>query len=79
MKNIDDTLLNIIQYKSLDTFEIKGIGKIFVVENDKDRNRDNNDLFGSKVIIDGQKYKVKGIESFAIQKIAKGDKIGLLV
>lgn len=68
-----------MEYKSLDTFEIKGKGKVFVVENDKDRNRDNNDLVGSEVIIDGQKYNVKGIESHAIQKIAKGQKIGLLV
>jgi hypothetical protein len=68
-----------MEYKSLDTFEIKGRGKVFIVENDKDRDRDNNDLLGSEVIIDGQKYNVKSIESFAILKIAKGQKIGLLV
>lgn len=68
-----------MEYKSLDTFEIKNRGRVFVVENDKDRDRDNNDLLGSEVIIDGKNYKVKGVESFAIQKIYKGQKIGLLV
>jgi hypothetical protein len=43
-----------MEYKSLDIFEIKDKGKVFVVENDKDRNRDDNDLIGSEVIIDGE-------------------------
>lgn len=68
-----------MEYKSLETFEIKNRGRVFVVENDKDRDRDNNDLLGSEVIIDGKNYKVKGVESFVIQKIYKGQKIGLLV
>jgi hypothetical protein len=68
-----------MEYKSLDIFEIKDKGKVFVVENDKDRNRDDNDLIGSEVIIDGENYKVRGVESFAIPIIAKGQKIGLLV
>lgn len=66
-----------MEYKSLDTFLIKGRGRVFVVENDKDR--DNNDLLGSEVTIDGVNYKVCGVESFAMQKIAKGVRIGLLV
>lgn len=68
-----------MEYKSLDTFEINGRGKVFVVENDKDRDRDKNDLLGSEVTIDGVNYKVRGVESFAIHKIRKGQKIGLLV
>jgi hypothetical protein len=68
-----------MEYKSLDTYEVKGRGKVFVVKNDKDRDRDKNDLIGSAVIIDGMKYLVLGVESFAVQKIAQGDKIGLLV
>lgn len=68
-----------MEYKSLDTFEIKGRGKVFVVENEKDRIRDDNDLLGSEVVIDGQPYVVKGVESFPIHKIIKGQKIGLLV
>lgn len=68
-----------MEYKSLDVFEVKERGKVFIVENDKDRDRSNNDLIGSAVIIDGQNYKVVGVESFALTKIAKGDKIGLLV
>lgn len=67
-----------MEYKSLDTYELKGRGKIFIVENDKDRDTSNNDLIGSKVIIDGQQYTVKGVESFTLQKINKGQKIGLL-
>lgn len=71
--------LNTIEYKSLDFYEIKETRKVFVVENDKDRDINNSDLLGREVIIDGHKYKVKGIESFALQKINKGQKIGLLV
>ncbi len=68
-----------MEYKSVGQYEIKGRGTVFVVENDKDRQRDKNDLLGSDVIIDGANYKVKGIESHAVPMIYKGQKIGLLV
>jgi hypothetical protein len=68
-----------MEYKSIDTYEIKGRGKVFIVVNDKERDRDNNDLVGSNVIIDGENYIVKGVESYAIPKISKGQLIGLLI
>ena len=68
-----------MEYKSLDTYEIKGRGRVFIVENDKNRVRDKNDLVGSEVIIDETNYKVKGVESFLLPIIKKGQKIGLLV
>ena len=68
-----------MEYKSLDKYEIKGIGTVFVVKNEVERNRDSNNLVGKKVIIDGIQHKVKGVESFCLPTIRKGDKIGLLV
>ena len=68
-----------MKYKSLDKYELKGRGTIYIVENEVKRNRDNNNLVGSEVFIDGVKYKIKGGESFAVSIIGKGDKIGLLV
>lgn len=68
-----------MEYASLDSYNIMGKGKVFIVENDKDRIRDNNDLIGSEVTIDGVNYKVRAVESFALLIIAKGQKIGLLI
>ena len=68
-----------MKYKSLDNYKIKGRGTVYIVKNEINRNRDNNDLVGSDVFIDGVKYKVKGVESFAEPMIRKGDTIGLLV
>lgn len=68
-----------MKYKSLDNYKIKGRGTVYIVKNEINRNRDNNDLVGSDVFIDGVKYKVKGVESFAVPMIRKGDTIGLLV
>lgn len=68
-----------MEYKSISTYEIKDRGKVFIVENDKDRDRDNNGLLGSEVIIDGNKYKVLGVESLPMKTITKGQTIGLLV
>jgi len=70
---------NPITYKSIESFEIKNRGKVFMVINDKDRFKSDNDLIGCEVIIDGVIYRVKGIESFAIENIKKGNPIGLLV
>jgi len=68
-----------MEYESLDTFEIKERGTVFVVVNDKDRKFGCPDMIGKEVIIDGQTHTVKGIESFCIPIIAKGLKIGILV
>ena len=67
------------EYKSLDKAEIKGRGTVYIVENDKDRFRDNTGLIGTEIILDGRNCIIKGIESFLTLKIHKGDKIGLMV
>lgn len=67
------------EYKSIDSFEIKEHGTVFMVMNDEDRTRDNNDLINTEVIINDVVYKVKGVDSFAIKNIKKGNPIGLLV
>lgn len=69
----------LVEYKELDRAYVKGRGTVIVVENDKDRFRSDNDLVGSQVLIDGFEYKVKGLESFVVDKIYKGQNIGLLV
>lgn len=68
-----------MKYKSLGEYELKGRGRVYIVENEVERDRDNNDLINSEVLIDGVKYKVKGVESFLMPIIRKGDNIGLLV
>lgn len=66
-----------MKYKSLDEVEIEGRGKLFIVENEKDRT--TKDLIGKEVLIDDKRYKVKGVETFFKTMIIRGEKIGLLV
>ncbi len=68
-----------VKYKSLSSYNIKNIGLTFVVANDKERPRDNNDLLGSLVNIDDEDYRVYGVESFLLPTIHVGDRIGILV
>jgi hypothetical protein len=70
-----------MKYKSLDEYELKGRGVVFMVENDKHRsNHGGKDgLIGSVVNINGKDYTVRAVEAFAKIDISKGDKIGLLV
>ena len=69
-----------MEYTSLDKCYISKRGTVFIVKNEIERNRDNNNLLGSEVLIDGYKYKVRGVESFAkATGISIGDNIGLLV
>ncbi len=69
-----------MNYISLDKYCVKHRGTVFIVKNEKERNRSNNDLLGSVVTIDGIKHKVRGVESFAkATPIGIGENIGLLV
>lgn len=67
------------EYKSLEKFHIKDKGNVFVVLNDLECDSFNN-LIGSIVNIDGNKYKIKSVEMFMYSPPwRKGEKIGLLV
>lgn len=68
-----------MNYKSLDTFELKNRGTVYIVENDKARKRDDMKLIGTIVFIDSLPYTVKGVEAFLTPIISKGEKIGILV
>ncbi len=69
----------VFKYKSLDSFEIQGRGKVFIVESDEDTEPEK--LLGHMIIIDDNLYTIKGVEHHAVPnpKIYKGDKVGLLV
>lgn len=67
-----------MEYKSIDSFWITGRGKVFVVENDKER-ENFKELMGKEVLIDGSKYVIKGIETHQVVIKRKGMRIGLLV
>jgi len=72
--------MKILEYTSLDQFEIEGKGKVFVIEYaDETIDRDSNDLIGSKMVIDNNEYTVKAIESHLLAQIKTGQKIGILV
>jgi len=64
------------EYKSEDTFDIIGRGKVFTM---RDVYTEYTPKIGEEVIIDGTKYVVKGIEKF--YKMIPGAKqnIGILV
>ena len=70
-----------IEYKSLDQFEIKGRGIVYIVEYKGETiyKSKNNPLMGSKVKINDNEFTIKGVESYAIETISDGQKIGLLV
>jgi len=68
-----------MEYKSINKYQLKDKGTVFAVKSEKDRRRDNNDLLGSTVLIDGNKYFVKGVESTGLAIISIGQEIGLLV
>ena len=66
------------KYTSIFQETIRG-NPVFGVINYKERDRSNNDLTDSDVIIDGKEYKILGVESFLTPTIFVGDKIGLMV
>lgn len=65
-----------LQFKSKDTYEIKGRGTAYIVVSPFDTPKLLNEI----VEIDDTKYLITGIETRAIARgILKGDLIGLLV
>ena len=68
-----------IKYKS-DGGYFMGDGRyVYMVVNEKDRDRPFTDLIGSDVMINGEVYRVENVEAYAIWHIKKGKYIGLLV
>lgn len=67
------------EYKSTGTFNIVGRGTVLTVNSIREINKDEETLINTIVKIDGLKYKILGVESYAVFKIFKGDPIGLLV
>lgn len=62
---------------SIDSFEIKNRGTVFVVESPIDYKKHN--IFMGKQKINGKEYTVIGVEDFLLTETSKGTKIGLLV
>lgn len=69
----------VFKYKSLDSFEIKDRGTVFILISDQDC--EPKDLLGSQIIIDDNLYTIKGVEYHPVAnpRIHKGEKVGLLV
>ena len=62
-------------YKAQDWFSIKDRGQVVAVINDEDFKRYSGHMIGEIIEIDRKRYRVKGVENFAVD----GEPIGLLV
>lgn len=54
------------ELKATDWYEIKGRGKVAVIDQMPEDEYDPNNFEGQTVLIDGKQYTVAGVESFAI-------------
>jgi len=69
-----------ISFASTEWHHIKSRGWVAMTVCDRERPRDNTGLTGKAVLIDGEKYTVRGVERRLPEwPIAKGEPIGLLV
>lgn len=67
------------EFTSIDSFIIKGRGRVYTVSNPRDCNRDELIDYHGEVLIDGEVKTVVAVESFAILPQRKGVGLGLLV
>jgi len=58
---------------------VKGRGLVFGVRNDEEFAKDSQHMIGEVVAIDGETYKVRGVEAFALGTIRRGSPLGLWV
>lgn len=73
-----ESIIIMKSYKSISSFKAS-VGKVLIVKNDVYRNTfDFKDIY-PEVIIDGVKYKVKGIERYARAYLNEGDPLGILI
>jgi hypothetical protein len=63
---------NTLEFKSIDKHHITGRGEVIIVKLQSDKS-----IVGETVIIDGEEYKVRGIEALGYLKAGKN--VGLLV
>ena len=77
---LDNQLNNEVvkNYKSKSEHNITGRGKILVIENDKDGLNDDF-IVGNDICINSVIYEIRGIETRGINRIRKGDPVGVLV
>ena len=61
-----------LEFKSISKYNIKGRGDVILVQA-----KSKESLLGKEVLIDGERYKVKGVETQGYLEV--GNKIGLLV
>ena len=66
------------KFKSKDQFEIKDVGVVYIVGNPVECSNFDH-LIGNEVAVNGENFKVSGVEYFAIKgPHKKGENIGLL-
>lgn len=68
-----------LKFHAEDWFEIAGRGRVASVRNPQRYDREACPYIGQVVEIDGERFTVLGVESFAISPIREGAPIGLLV
>lgn len=67
------------EFQSEDTFHIKGVGKVFAVAFEPTPAGEVRALNGQEVVIDGARYRVKGVETYAVPSDTKVRNAGLAV
>lgn len=69
------------EFIEIDRFQISGRGTVITTKTPCEFPRDWKGLMGEVVLVDGKKYRVAGIETYAIhvQTWRKGTNIGLLI
>ena len=68
----------ILYFTSINKHHLHGTKYVYFVTNYVDRKNDNS-MVGTKVIINGKKYLVEGVETFALINIQRGQRIGVLI
>ena len=69
---------NISCFTSTNKHHLYGTKYVYFVTNYVDRKNDNS-MVGTKAMINGKKYLVEGVETFALVNIQRGQRIGILI
>jgi hypothetical protein len=70
-----------IEFTSIDRFEISGRGTVFTTKTPCDFQRGFPEIMGKKIKVDGRPYICRGVETYAIwvQYWKAGEPVGILV